>query len=532
MKSAVAHDLHALIHTMGQHEKRYFKMYAGVAGKRASNNYVDLFDVLHRMAVFSNEVLEKKVVGKRYESSISSTLTHLFALVLKSLKSCNAKHSVRQEVKDLLASAELLSGRGLHAAAMRLVRRAVRKSRKMGAHLELVEAVAVERRLLFQLRSRGLYEEVELRKEQTLSILEQVTVELHLEALEDQQLALRLSRLDSRGGGEMAALNRLMTAAVLCEDPPAEPRAAAIYHSIHGNNRLINKNHDRAYKHLESCVGFREKELEVYGIYSPTHLRNLTDLLNACLYSMRWLEAENVLAKIRSIPISTLEQESLLINQTLYTTLLLYLNAGRYKEGIGVVEKIEELLGKKSVKVSIGREMTYCYNITIFYFIQEDYAASLRWLNRLLQFQGVGLKQHLQDFARLFQLVLHFELGNLDLLEYLFRSALRFYKSRKALYPFEELIFAALGRMMQMEEPVEKISKELYDGLWQVAREMNGKEPSGLYELIFWAQSKAEKLSLRKVFQKRVNERMALVLAKEKGEDQDVLKALEDRELR
>ena len=365
-----------------------------------------------------------------------------------------------------------------------------------------------------------------------LDSLSKLDTELHLEALQDRHLALRLRRMDPRWGDQVAALSNLMGSPFLSGTAPTWFRAAATYHSIHGNDALVKRDHEAAYSHLSECARLWESDALRLKESPGDYLRCLSDLLNACLYSMRWFEAERVLGRIAKIPIRTAEQESLLINQTLYMALILYLNSGRYKEGAAAIQRIENLLGKPHVQVPVGRQLTYFYNITIFHFIREDYRESLRWLNQILQFQAGDLKQHLRDFARIFQLVLHFELGNLDLVEYLFRSAYRHYRTRKSLYRFEQLVFAAIRKMVHGEESQTEIASELYKELWDEARTLKGKEPAGMYELIFWAQGKSEGRPLQAVFQKRVDERMALVEAKESGLEGDALRALEDRELR
>lgn len=532
MKSNVTRDLHALIQSMTQHEKRYFKLFAEFSGKRRSNNYIDLFDALHGLKKYSGAELEKEISGKSFVKSLPSTVHHLFSLVLRSLKSYHSESCVGEEVRSLLASARVLQDRALYGAAMRLVRRARRKAEPHGSWAELVEALALERSLLFQMGAKSLYNEVEDRKEKTMESLGKLNTELEMEALRDQHLALRLRRMDSRRGDQAAAFTKLMESPLLKRDAPTWFRAAETYHSIHGNDSLIRRDHEEAYKHLKISAELWESE-PVHLEESPgEYLRSLTDLMNACLYTMRWFEAEKVLGRIEKIPIQTAEQESLLINQTLYTALLLYMNSGRYAEASEVIDRIERFLSLPHVHVPVNRRLTYFYNITIFHFIQEDYRESLRWLNQILQFQAGDLKQHIRDFARLFQLVLHYELDNLDLVEYLFRSAYRHYRSRNALQNFEQLIFASIRKMVQSEESEAKTAGTLYEELWGLHRNLKGKEPAGMYEMIFWAQAKAEGRKLSEVFQGRVDERMALVEAKESGLDGEALRALEDRELR
>jgi len=532
MKSRIASDLHALIHSMSQHEKRYFKLYAALAGKRKDNNYLDLYEGMSRLSVYSDAQLQAWAVGKRYEKALPSTVHHLFSLILKALKSCHADKKASVEIRSLLDSAQLLTDRDLHRAAMRLTRRAVKKAQQVEASLELVEALALERKLLFRLGAKSLYEEVEAQQQKTQEILARLQDEYQLQALQDQHRALRMQRLDPRFPSQEHALGTFMQHELLGEVEAQSFKGKLAYHATKGNQSLLSRDHDRAYHHLETCVGIWEAHPDHLSENPWEYLNDLADLLNASLYSMRWLTAGKVLEKIGGLNAHGVEQEKLLANQVHYAALILYLNAGQYEACEAVIAEIRTILEEEVVEIPQTRRLNYCYNITIYYFVQEDYQEAAHWLNHILNAPSGKLKQHLRDFARIFQLLLQYELGNHDLLEYLFRSAYRYYKSRKALYQFEKTVFDAIRAMVQGERPIREIAKELYGKLWEIARALDRKAPAGMYELIFWAQSKFEERPLQAVFQDRVDERMALVQAKEEGVMGDDLASLQERELR
>jgi hypothetical protein len=65
---------------------------------------------------------------------------------------------------------------------------------------------------------------------------------------------------------------------------------------------------------------------------------------------------------------------------------------------------------------------------------------ALFWLNKVLNDNEPTLRQDIFTYARLFNLVLHYELGNFDLLEYIVRSTQRFLSKRHRAYQVENTL--------------------------------------------------------------------------------------------
>ncbi|MGZ2877763.1 hypothetical protein, partial [Pseudomonas aeruginosa] len=65
---------------------------------------------------------------------------------------------------------------------------------------------------------------------------------------------------------------------------------------------------------------------------------------------------------------------------------------------------------------------------------------SIDYLNRIINWK-VDLRTDLQCYARLLHLIAHYEMGNLNLLEYLLKSVYRFMAKMQNLSATEEAVF-------------------------------------------------------------------------------------------
>jgi hypothetical protein len=87
--------------------------------------------------------------------------------------------------------------------------------------------------------------------------------------------------------------------------------------------------------------------------------------------------------------------------------------------------------------------LVFYYKIASLYFGSGDYEKTIDYLNKIINWK-VDLRTDLQCYARLLHLIAHYELGNVDILEYLIKSVYRFMAKMESLSIVEEEIFKFL----------------------------------------------------------------------------------------
>jgi hypothetical protein len=66
------------------------------------------------------------------------------------------------------------------------------------------------------------------------------------------------------------------------------------------------------------------------------------------------------------------------------------------------------------------------------------------------------LRQDLYSYARLFNLAIHFELGNYDLLEYTIKSTFRYLQKRERDFPMEKVIIDNFKKIIKNQSESER----------------------------------------------------------------------------
>ena len=95
------------------------------------------------------------------------------------------------------------------------------------------------------------------------------------------------------------------------------------------------------------------------------------------------------------------------------------------------------------------QEISFYFHIAYTYFGTGNYNKALSWINKVLNDNENTLRQDVYSYARIFNLVIHFELGNYDLLEYITKSTQRYLSRRQRDFQMELLIIEYLRRLIR-----------------------------------------------------------------------------------
>jgi tetratricopeptide (TPR) repeat protein len=144
-----------------------------------------------------------------------------------------------------------------------------------------------------------------------------------------------------------------------------------------------------------------------------------------------------------------------------------HVNAGHFLRGMQIVPEVEKGLEKYRTQITAANRTVFYYLIAYTYFGVAQHAHALKWLNRLLQAGEKDSLQHIHAAARLFNLILHYEMGNFDLLESIIRSTQRYLQHIDAFYELESLFIRAFRHVINAvsESNTRAIWKELAESI-------------------------------------------------------------------
>ena len=170
-----------------------------------------------------------------------------------------------------------------------------------------------------------------------------------------------------------------------------------------------------------------------------------------------------------------------------------YLTPAEFVKGISLISSLERGLKEYGDRITHSTELTIYYNIVCLYFGAGEFAFSLHWLNRILNSPYKDLREDIHCFSHILNLIIHYELKNMDLLEYLVKSTYRFLLIRKRLFKFETLIL----NFMRKTLPRAPGQKELIGSFSDLRKELEAvscdpfeRKALEYFDFISWLDSK------------------------------------------
>jgi hypothetical protein len=201
----------------------------------------------------------------------------------------------------------------------------------------------------------------------------------------------------------------------------------------------------------------------------------------------------------------TKEMEVRLLIQTAISELALCVHLGSREEGLAVVDRVVENLDEIILKGRPFPVLHLYYNVSYFYTSIGAFSPALRWLNKIINDTAIKSIEDLHASTRLLTMILQFELGRSELLEYLARSTNRYLNKLEGIYEFENLMLKFMKKHSrtslegEMQEHLVKLKNDL-DG---VDYEPGERNALSTLDLSTWVQSKIENRPMCEVMQAR-----------------------------
>ena len=186
-----------------------------------------------------------------------------------------------------------------------------------------------------------------------------------------------------------------------------------------------------------------------------------------------------------------------------------YLIRGEFEKGVALISYIEPEIKKYEEAIPKHIELTLFINSAITYFGAGNFSQVLYWLNKIISDATLNVRNDIVCFARILNLITHFELGNSDMLEYTVKSTYRFLYKRDGLYKFETAILHfiknKLPKILNQKELIQafiglknELKEIVHDPLEQKALES--------FDFIAWLESKIIKRSYGEVLREKARE--------------------------
>jgi len=485
-------SLFRLIKAMSSHEKRYFKLNS--TGKLSL-----LFDCIEAQKEYDEASIKKKFAKDAYlGKGLSGAKHELQEVLLRTLRNYYAATDIDFELRNMMANIDVLLRKGVYDICYKQVMRLKKLARKHERWIWELEAIRFERAIFKAsdiVKINPAYLDMLGKEEKQL--LEKIAIYSEICAL-GSQISHFYSQI-----GETRKKNKNITPQMkkwIFSDydenlpPKAELYLSSIKTVYFGAFEQGKKN--KAQQHAHRMLALVEKYPHLVMEDKALYLAALANHVALSSSLKNWDESLLYIEKKRKL-YHDLSSEPYLGSLAFATTYVsemdVYNKLGEFEKSIALVPQIEEGFEKYARQLTAREYLPFYCNISYSYFGAGRHKECVKWLNRLINEPGVQLRLDIVCFARIMNLIAHYELGNEDLLSYLVVSTYRFMLRYDRIYKFENIILQFIRRKLPRITNRKKrmdAFKELLAELRPLVNDPFEVKPMEEFDIISWLESK------------------------------------------
>lgn len=497
-----SNDLVHLIASMSRQEKRYFKISASFYNKGEGNDCLRLFEVIDKLRPESDAVLAAAVKDKPYARRLSSLKNELTEVLLDSLSTYHAAKNSRAQLRRLFAHVETLYSRGLYNHCQKVLARAEKRARETEYHPALVEVFRWRRILLIRGITDSFEADIDVLYSQLDTLFAQVVNAHKYLKLMDLMQGVSARYSAQPVHSDMETLRQIVAHPLIHDETQAVSFEAQLarYNTL-GTYYLLTGDQDGALQQYKKAVYLWKRFPAMMADRPFQYGRYLMNYLNCLLPTTDELEFSRMLRDLKTLYSADDKHK---MPDAWNIELLYYLNRGQLEHCALVIAEIESTLLLRTPKYSPLVYGTLCYNCAVVCFLEGQYSKTMEYLSRILHERRAGGKRDLQEFARVFSCVVHYELGDVDAIDNLVRAVRRRKKQEMPLV-LHDTVVQAVRALLNASSTAERrrVVQTLYETLAMLLHSCTVEIP-GLPELLFWAESKLQHRSTRDVFVERM----------------------------
>ena len=454
---------------------------------------VKLFDILDKQNELDEEKILKAFSGVQ-SNALSKHRANLYEHLLSSLKLLhNDDPGIR--IKELISYADVLHDKGLYEQSLIQLSRAKHLAVKNQMDILRLHIVELEKRIETRYvtgstpdRAHDLTKESRDLRSQFYFIgswsdlsLELYDYYLKFGHVTNKEDADKITALFKANSPEQADS--------LGPDSIFYFQSHVWYYHIIQSFPLCYKYSKRWCEYFEKQPGLMKEEPEMY-------IRGYHNMLSSLFFCDK-------VSKFR-LELESLEQfidknksdfnENQLIQSFTYVEtarLNLFFLEGKFTEGAQYCEEFEKRLQVNWERLDVHRMMIFQYKMACLRFGSGDFHGALRHLNLIINNPTISLKEDIQSYARFLSLIVHYELGNDDLIYFQIKSTYRFMLKLKNFQKVHAAIFKFLKQSIYIDRDTLIPSfKNLRDEFLEITKDKYERRPLLYLDMISWLESK------------------------------------------
>lgn len=419
--------LHKLIHSLSANEKRFFKIYASRHTIGEQNNYVKLFSLFDSQKTYNEQQINKLAKSSDFINYFAAEKNYLYNLILDCLDIYHKETSVDRQISKLINTGRVLMEKKLDEQADKILRKAKNLSELHCRHESLIAInnLLIRKSFATEIINDDSLEQFHLANKTASDAIQS---KLHFQTCYQKLLFLRRKHgiiSNKQKKGELVKEYPHLAAAVNTNHFNFD---TTVYYltSILEFHRIF-RNHEKGREIARLLIDYLEENKSKitdefidrysYALYCFLVMRLYKNIeeANKALDKLHYLE--------NYIDSKITKQENARCFEFHFTALTdIYIETKEYHKIIEALPEFDRAFKLYEPHMTPSFILALHFNIACIFFSLGEYKEALAWANKVRN-TTTPLRKDLFYDLRTLNMIIHLELGNLEILPSLIKSA-------------------------------------------------------------------------------------------------------------
>ncbi len=481
-------ELFDLIKSLSGSEKRYFKLTASL--QKGNKNYLKLFEAIDSQKVFDENEIKSKFRNESFVKNLTITKHYLYKLIFKSLIQYQSEKSVDAKLNAILNRCRIMYNKGLFTQYFRTIETGKVLADKTERFSMLLEFIEIEK-LLMKKTELGKKNRNELYDEE-LEILEKIKDISNIKRAISNLFAYIRTTGQVR---DKVTENKIdcIISAVESAQIPKSIRAKESYCLLKYLEYKLKGDYDKAIEYCRKRFELISANQDVFKnqLLEPK-LDSLEFYISSALRLGKFKDAEKIFGVYDKLS-RKIENDGINYMLTEFEIKLLKaISEADKKASEKLIPDIVKFLERHEGKILVNSENFFYYSIAKYYFISGDFAEALKTLNKFLGSKFVKATPEFDPYLRILNILIHYELGNYKLLNFLIPAAKKYLKGKKKLYRYESAVLSAIRKIIRtnQNDKIQKYFIQLRKEAIALKKDNYEKNAFEYFDLQKWSEKK------------------------------------------
>ena len=502
--------LFVLIKSLTKSEKRQFNLYVGRLDGNIDAKFFSLFKFLEKLKGYDEKVIiSSGIVSKQQLSNLKA---HLYKQILISLRLNPAHKNIRIQIREQLDFATVLYQKGLYKQSIKLLDKAKNLALDNEEKNIAYEIVELEKVIETQYITRSLSNRADQLSVQAKELSQHNVIASKLSNLSLQLYSYLLQSGYVKNEKELQFVNTYFADRLPKYDfQDLGFREKLWLYKAHLWHSFLIQDFLQSYKYASKWVGLFKENKKFIILHPVFYLKGKNYLLEASFFVKKvstfkkelLLFEEDIAASKIPLNINT----ELLIFQYLYSNKLhLHFLEGTFSEGEYLVEIINEKINKYSNRLDNHYVVMLYYKIACLYFGMGKNELCIAYLQKIIRSKNIGSAEDLQCFARVLNLIAHYECGLDYDLERQFIDTYKFLLKMENLQEVQKEFITSIRALSDVyPHEIKKEFKKIHTRLKKFENHPYEKRAFLYLDILSWLESKIENKPISLIIKEKLS---------------------------